>query len=258
MKDRVISSVKETTDYGKFKTLKENREITTKALAKIKKSVERDGWRNYPITVNEKMEIIEGQHTYMYAKENKLPLRYYIQEGANETDCQIMNSARTGWSMKDYIHSYAANGNVSYMYMENLVNRYSPAIPISAIFVVLYKDHRTTKIREGTMECSADDYNEAITILNYMEKFVPYLEIIGGRKTVVLDALSFAYHLPSIDKERLFQVIKRNCYSMIPPASKEVALAEIERVYNKQLGFDNRVYLVTEHKKSLGGKHENI
>ncbi len=252
MRDKVISSVKETTDYNKFKFLEENREITDKALTKIKKSVEKDGWRNYPITVNEKMEIIEGQHTYMFAKENNLPLRYYVQEGATKKDCQIINSARTSWKLTDYIHSYAQSGNVSFKFLEILVNRYSPAIPVSAISFILFGDHGTAEIREGKFKCTAEDYNNTSIILNYMEKFIPYIEIIGGRKTVMFDALTFAYHLPNIDKDRLFQSIKKNCHSMTPPASTEIALAEIERVYNRKLNYANRIYIATEYKKRKG------
>lgn len=252
MKDKVISSVKETTDYGKFKLLNENREITQKALAKIERSVKKDGWRNYPITVNEKMEIIEGQHTYFFAKENNLPLRYFIQEGATKVDCQIMNSARTGWTVTDYIHSYAESGNISYKYLEILVNRYSPAIPVSIIVNILYNDHQTTIIREGKCNCTDEQFNEAIKILSYLEKFIPYIKIIKGRKAVLYDGIIFAYHLPNINKERLLEAIKSNCHSITPPATKETSLAEIERVYNRNLGHSKKIYFVTEYKKSKG------
>lgn len=257
MKDRIISSVKETTDYSKFKLLNENRLITTKALAKIEKSVAKDGWRNYPITVNEKMEIIEGQHTYMYAKENNLPLRYYIQEGATQKDCQIINSARTGWTMKDYIHSFAASGNTSYKYIEILVDRYSPLIPISSVFNMVFHDHHTIFIRNGELKLPVEKYNEAVSVLTYMEKLAPFINAIGGRKAVTYDALYFVYSLPQIDNERLFQVIKKYCHVMTPSLTKETALSEIEKVYNRNLPQDKRIYLVTEYKKSKGGRHEN-
>ena len=87
MKDKIISSVRETKNYGQFKFLEENRELSSKALKRISKSVEKEGWRNYPITVNEKMEIIEGQHTFTYAKEHRLPVRYIVVEGLNKKDC---------------------------------------------------------------------------------------------------------------------------------------------------------------------------
>ena len=52
MGEKIVGAVIETTDYDKFKLLEENREITEKALGKIRRSVEKDGWRNYSITVN--------------------------------------------------------------------------------------------------------------------------------------------------------------------------------------------------------------
>lgn len=255
-KDKVVSTVKETTDYNKFKFLKENRLITEKALAKVKKSVERDGWRNYPITVNEKMEIIEGQHTFLYAKENNLPVRYYIQNGANQKDCQILNSTKTKWTVQDYIHSYAQEGNTDYQLLENIVNTYR-SIPVSAILRIVNKslngDH---DLRTGGLNFNGVNYDEMLQKLNYMEKFIPYLNILGGRKTVMFSALSFLYNLPSIDKVRLLEVVRKNCYSMTPPTSIVIALEQLERVYNKNLGVDNRVYILMEYKKhiSKGGQ----
>jgi len=252
MGDKVVGQVRETTNYEKFKILNENRDISEKALGRIKRSVEKDGWRNYSITVNEKYEIIEGQHTYTYAKMNHLPLRYTVQEGLTQKDCQIINSARTSWSMKDYIHYFASLGNQDYINIQNILDRYT-SIPISAIFMAIYRDGNPNKsIKEGLVKCDSQKYKESITILDYIEKLIPYMNVMGGRKTVFLNSLMWVYNMKEVDKDRLYEVIRKNCHSMTPASNTEMALSEIERVYNRQLGKNNRVYLVTEWKKNKG------
>lgn len=251
MKDKIISNVRETTDYSKFKFLEENREVTLKALKRINRSVLKDGWRNYPITVNEKMEIIEGQHTFIYARDNNLPIRYYIQEGATKKDCQIMNSSKTKWTMSDYIHYYSTSGDTNYKYLEILVNRYR-ILPISTVIGIALRGDISQKVSEGLATITEAQYNDANVKLTYIEKLLPAINQIGGRRVSFIDALMKAYEMPNVDKDRLFNTINKNCWSMSPSSNIEESLKEIERVYNRQLPGTSKVYMVTEWKKSRG------
>lgn len=251
MKDKIISNVRETTNYSQFKMLEENREITNKALNRINRSVMKDGWRNYPITVNEKMEIIEGQHTFLYAREHELPLRYIVQEGATKKDCQIMNSTKTKWTLNDYVHYFSKSGDLSFKYLELLLNRFK-AIPKSTVLTIAMRGDITDKIKEGTAKCDAKQYNEAVVKLTYIEELLPAINQVGGRRASFIDALMKAYDMEKVDRDRLFKTINRNCWSMSPASNMEQALGEIERIYNRQLGNASKVYMVTEWKKSKG------
>lgn len=251
MKDRVVSNVKETQNYNQFKFLEENREVTNKALNRINRSVMKDGWRNYPITVNEKMEIIEGQHTFLYAREHNLPLRYVIQEGATKKDCQIMNSTKTKWTVNDYVHYYSKSGDINFKYLELLLNRYKQ-IPKSTILLIAMRGDITEKVREGKAVVTNEQYNEAVIKLDFIENLLPAINQVGGRRASFIDALMEAYDMEGVDRDRLFNTINRNCWSMSPSSNKEESLKEIERVYNKQLGNSNKIYMVTEWKKSKG------
>jgi ParB-like chromosome segregation protein Spo0J len=68
MKER-IEKIFETRDYGMFKRLKGNRDITTNRVAIIKASIENIGYISNPIICNENMEIIDGQGRYEACKE---------------------------------------------------------------------------------------------------------------------------------------------------------------------------------------------
>ena len=251
MKDKIISSVRETKNYGQFKFLEENRELSSKALKRISKSVEKEGWRNYPITVNEKMEIIEGQHTFTYAKEHRLPVRYIVVEGLNKKDCQIMNSARTRWKITDYIHYFSKAGDVNYKYIELLVRRFTK-IPVSVVIGSVIKGDITKHIHNGTAVVTPEMYNEANVRLSFIEQLMPYITTIGGRRNVFIEALLLVYDMTGVDRNRLATVIQKNCHTMSPASNYEQTLGEIERVYNRQLGAENRIYMVTEWKKSKG------
>ena len=174
-----------------------------------------------------------------------------MQEGLTQKDCQIMNSARTSWSQKDYIHYYAVQGNEDFKNIQRIVERYT-SIPISAIFMIMYKDSPNLEIKEGKLKCDNQKYKDSVIVLDYVEKLIPYCNIIGGRKTVFLNSLMFVYNMDLVDRNRLFEVIKKNCHSMTPAVNTEMALSEIERVYNRMLRPSTRIYPVTEWKKSKG------
>lgn len=251
--DKEIGKIYETKDYEKFNKYDWNREINQSTLRKIDKSVQENGWRVEPIIVNEDYGIYDGQHRYMYAKENNLPVYYMIIKGLTKEDCQRMNAVRTSWKNQDYINFYAIQGNSSYLMLSSLDANYKNfdyGVLLYALNKTTYGGGTLKMLQSGSFECSKDNYIEATYKLDFLTNLLPYLKNIKGRRTQMCWAILFAYDLSGIDKERLSKVIKENCNSINPPVDVESAIKEIERIYNYKIRKENIVYLLTEWKKS--------
>ena len=66
-----------TTDYSIFKKINGNRGISHSHVTKLTAAIARRNLLQlFPIIVNEKMEIVDGQHRLWAAKRLKLPIYY--------------------------------------------------------------------------------------------------------------------------------------------------------------------------------------
>ena len=71
-----------TTNYGMFRRLLGNRDVTEARISKIVNRIEENGYIESPIAINEKYEVIDGQGRLEALKRLKMPVDYYVVEGA--------------------------------------------------------------------------------------------------------------------------------------------------------------------------------
>jgi hypothetical protein len=118
------SHVYTTTNYDLFKSIKGNRNINHLHLARLKKSIV----SNYLITVlivNEKYEIIDGQHRFESIKELQLPIYFIVCEGYGLKEVQILNQNSKTWNIDDYLDGYCRLGYPEYLKYRDFINKYN-------------------------------------------------------------------------------------------------------------------------------------
>lgn len=120
MTDKQVTSVFETSDYDKFKFMLGNRNINLSSVKKIEESISQNGFKMCPILVNEKFEIVDGQHRFNALKDLGLPIYYVIENGLNIEDCKNLNINAKNWTLDDYVESYASLGYEEYIKLLNL------------------------------------------------------------------------------------------------------------------------------------------
>ena len=108
--------VQETRDYSKFKLIGANRGIVPGHVDNLKKAFEEYGnlTRVQPILVNEKFEIIDGQHRFDACFQLGEPIFYTQVPGLRIRDAVNMNVLHRGWLFNDYAKSYAESGDKQY------------------------------------------------------------------------------------------------------------------------------------------------
>lgn len=111
--DKQVMEVYVTKDYSKFKHIKGNRNVVKPHLKRLKASMEKK-YLFSPILINEKHEIIDGQHRFEVCKELGLPLYYLIKRGYSLDEVQVLNSNLKNWSSDDYMNGYIELGIEDY------------------------------------------------------------------------------------------------------------------------------------------------
>lgn len=119
--NKVINQVYETTDYTLFKTLQGNRAINMPNIRRLKDSFLKKQLEN-PIIVNEKFEIIDGQHRFRVCKELGLPVHYMICNNFGLKEVQMLNSNMSNWKREDYLKAYCDMGIEPYLKFRSFMN----------------------------------------------------------------------------------------------------------------------------------------
>jgi hypothetical protein len=130
-----VSHVYETNDYSMFKTLNGNRSIQNLHVKRLKRSFEAD-YLFSPIIINEKNEIIDGQHRFAAAQELKYPIRFLVCKGYGLKEIQTLNANMKNWKREDYLDGYCDLKYPEYLKFRNFMRRF-PEFGIASAEVIL-------------------------------------------------------------------------------------------------------------------------
>lgn len=109
-----------TKDYGMFKHIRGNRDLVESNIQAISNQL-LDRGQQQPIIVNERYEIIDGQHRLEACKRLKMPVQYIKRTGANLDDVISTNIVGKKWTLMDYINRFAAEGKKDYINLQKFI-----------------------------------------------------------------------------------------------------------------------------------------
>lgn len=167
--------VQETTDYGQFKTIIGNRGVNENHLADLVKEVEMNNLLSVqPIIVNEKGEVIDGQHRLEVAKKLRTPIYYVTVPGLSVKHLVRLNNSQRKWKTIDFVNLHCALGNQNYIELRNFSEKNKLSIPISVLLISARGNLTIGKasFKEGGYEISdLDRGQELFEIGNELSKF---------------------------------------------------------------------------------------
>lgn len=250
----------ETDEYDMFKPLEGNRTDYIKRAAKVIASIKKRGYILSPICINEKCEVVDGQARLEALQQLKMPVHYYIAEGAGIEDCIAMNIYGTKWSALNYAQSYAARGFEDYIRLMELKEKY-PSITFNSIASISLgiRAQPTERIMNGTFKLPQERYESIKNILTFCEKATPHIKCVSGRREYIYMAFGFLlgekYH-GEFDENKMLDSLKKYCKEKMPQVSNITnALAGLSEIYNyRKKGTP--VYFATEYDKVIHATKE--
>ena len=227
-----------TTNYSKFKRILGNRQIGD--TSRLQKSMQENGMLPIPIVVNEKYEIIDGQHRIEAAKILGLSIPYVVYAGATINDCILMNTTSKPWELIDYINSYADRGYPEYVKLKRLIDKYNE-LPQRTIIDIGFGSgtegsaNQNSLIKNGKYTLAISEI-ELEKIFDNLIKFKPYLSNAKGRPSRFYKALVFCVKYENVTFRELLEAFQK--YASIPElqigevAGTSHAIVYIEKIYN--------------------------
>ena len=248
----IIKSFK-TTQYNRFKSMPENRDVKAARLSKIERSVLDVGWIPSRIVVNEKLEVIDGQGRLEVAKKHGLPVYCDMIKDIGAKECRAMNAYQTNWNNVDYINSYANAGNQSYRYIQALYKQFGDLGLGTVLMAAGIKSGshsaKEDPLRRGELVVGEEAYNRAVKKLDYIKPFRDVLKAAGGRTECYCYAVFFAYDIPEVNPTELKERITKY-QSMLPEiANYSQAVKALDDVYNYRRPRVKKVYIAHEYEK---------
>lgn len=170
-------------NYSDFKFLPGNRDLNEKKVEKIKHQVQKgvDILKYAPIIVNEKMEIIDGQHRFAVARELKTNVYYVIHLDADLKIIPSINSNSSKWRNVDFLCSYIDLGKGEYSKLAEFTDTYPVNLPTAIKFL-----HSGDADGRGSIE----DFQDGNFKANYLEDAVETCELLKDFKGSIKNAFS--------------------------------------------------------------------
>ncbi len=116
-----VNKIYKTNDLSIFKQIQGNRPPNPRHVSRLASSYKSNGVLQNPIIVNSNMEVIDGQHRLLAAKEAGTHIYYSIVDGYNLKAVQVLNLNQKNWSKRDYMDGYADMGIMPYVKLREFV-----------------------------------------------------------------------------------------------------------------------------------------
>jgi len=199
--DNIASIIYSTMEYDKFKFIKSNRGINRNNVENLKESMSK---KALPIAVivNEKYEMIDGQHSFTSRKELGLPILYQIVEGAGEEEMITLNVNKANWKPADYLNYFCNNHFPEYKNFQRIRNEYGVQISDLLTIIDELSDNPIgenaigRKFKEGNLDMSQEQ-----KILNFLHDLQLFKESENYLSTYFIRAFLRLYVSDFYDSE---------------------------------------------------------
>ena len=116
-----VNKVYKTSDLSIFTQIDGNRVPNLQHIKRLAHSIRVYGMKCNPILVNERMQVIDGQHRLMAAKEAGSFVYYIVVDGYSLNEVHTLNLNQKNWTKKDYMDGYANMGITSYVKLKKFI-----------------------------------------------------------------------------------------------------------------------------------------
>ncbi len=215
-------------DYSLFKTLEGNRSVNPLHLRRLRESMSKRSLVS-PIIVNEKFEIIDGQHRFIVRRDLLLPILYIIVNGYGLNEVQILNSNSHNWSPDNYLEGYIKLGLKNYILFKNIKETYG--LGHSSVLSIIYNGRPRNSFEDFTQgKLEIKDYKEAISMSEKIHMVAPYYTSYNTKSFVL--AMVQCFNNPNYDHATFMTKVKYQSMALVKVANKEQAIVMITKIYN--------------------------
>ena len=168
-----------TKNYDMFKFRDDNREsINQTHVKKLICSIKARNLLEFkPILVNEKFEVIDGQHRLLAAKALGLDIYYNLDKKVESEDIILLNTVK-GWKATDYLNFFVKNGNQEYIKLNQFLKNNQLSLSTAFNFIAGKNRARLDTFKKGEFKFECDiesaEVDHCWNIVDYIRKMNEY------------------------------------------------------------------------------------
>lgn len=184
-----VNEVFQTKNYEMFKFRNDNRSIRQYHVQELVNKMKEKGWiqGSYAV-INEKNEVIDGQHRILAARTIGIPVSFTIERKTSFDTIQDLNQSQVNWSKYDHVHGWVTKQNQNYIILEGFMKRY-PEFKITEMMMFL--SNSFTSVTKETFESGRFEVRSVRVgeeWINNFRQLKPYFEK-GYNKSIFVRSL---------------------------------------------------------------------
>lgn len=242
-KEQEVNKVYKTSNLSMFKQIDGNRIPNLQHVKRLADSIRVYGMKCNPILVNERMEVIDGQHRLMAAKEAESFVYYIIVNGYDLKEVHTLNLNQKNWTKKDFMEGYANMGIESYIKLRDFVNKnddfgFADCIALcqnntswgnKMLNQKIFKNINSTEVfEEGTWKCN--DMDLAQDYANKIRMIKSYYS--GYNRSSFLTTMIGLLQKETFDFNDFMHKIRLQPTALVDCANRDQYRTLIEDIYN--------------------------
>ena len=138
--------ITKTRNYSIFNIILSNREVDKRHVNKLAASIQKKNLLFVrPLIVNERMDLIDGQHRLAACQQIDADVYYIKVDGLTKEDITVLNTHQKNWAMIDFINFYTIEGRQEFKLFSKLANQF-PKMKITALLRLC---GRSKNVRQG-------------------------------------------------------------------------------------------------------------
>ena len=226
--------------------MKGNRSLNNSQLKKLADSFNKfpEIAEAVPILVNEKLEIIDGQHRFKALETLNMPINYIMIEGLSLKDVQIINSATKNWNPVDYAQSFDEMGKKNYTLYLEFKKKYKLTHSILLTYMSGMDRHKgnNTPASFNAGKFIVGDVKKAHTICKELTELISLYKKMKKRSFAL--AFRKVSSSPEYTHKRMLEKMKLYGEKILKDCeTTEEAMRRLEKLYNFQALQDTRIKL---------------
>lgn len=228
---KVVAQVVQTKDYQQFNKAAGNRDVIQLHIERLKASMEQE-YLMSPIIVNEKMEIIDGQHRFEAARQLDLPIRFIKVRGYALSQMQQMNKLMIKWQVIDHIKAHADMGNTHFIKLLRFIEEHSEHNGVEVILTAhgFNGSARKALFESGTYKHDKQREADVARLLKALHEIKPYYK--GARRSSFISALRCLMKHDIFDVDLFIDKLSKFSSLMVDCTTRAHYIDLIEHIYN--------------------------
>lgn len=229
-----------TEDYSAFLLLPGNRHIDQSQVKKLMKDMTEKGnlIDKFPIWVNERMEVLDGQHRLEALKRLGWPVVYEVKD-MTVAEVRALNSSHKNWSWRDYAISYSDLGNENYTRFLNLVQHFNLGFSI----IIHYAESGTNRGRSGVFYSGEYVLKDQKRAYDLLKQYSEVSEAADHHSRNFAYAMRDVMKNENYDHKRMVEKMRKYGNRLKQYANMPDYQRAIEDIYNTWVSEDKKVRL---------------